>query len=480
MSASAITLAKKQTSLAPQALPDLEPGEVLKGQGGNGWFNGISNDQVDWPMAYGEELAVPPTIYRMQAWLLHHTVTKGHRHSYANKGGSELHIENLAADLDIELHNCRTYWRQGAEMGLWRYGTEKEGSRRLYPCARIKPAAKQTEDSETRGMYKPLPDIFQNVKSYIREHLETLPPERLMDAARRYARLKLLRDTALAEAVSTVRMVTDTIEDTLWREIGVEKKRLNGTSGAKAKEVSPEEAAETAERQKRVDALFPHIQGYVQTLDAFVQSPEIEAYKPPIGDVQTPSGNGISRGNGHKSNGNGSVAGIEKTALPYPGLDTTKSKRESVRSRQRSDSTAPPVSKEPLPEVGRSSYTGSGEESATAAPAKLAEHEQAALKLLAEQIEHMKTAYKHTDFGLSEFDPISKPGQLFLYRVMTEIGGSEKVMSFCLTVAAKFKGLDRHAMGKLPARAPGQTNGPRGIGLLLEWAKDFGRRGGVR
>lgn len=479
MSALAIPTKKQRKSLAPEALPDMEPGEVLKGQGGNGWFNGISNDQVDWPMAYGDEQAVPPTIYRMQAWLLHHTVTKGNRHPYANKGGAELHIENLAADLDIEIHNCRTYWRQGVAMGLWRNGTE-EGTKKLYPCARITPVAKDDASEPEEGVCtNPLPLVFQTLKPYMREQLEKLPPEKLLEAAQRYARLKVLRDAALAETVSAVRMVTDTIEDTLWRDVGVEKKRLNG---AKAEETSPEEAADTAERQKRIEALLPHVQGYVQTLEAFVQTPEIEAYTPPTASVQTPSETPVFNGNGHNSNGNGRVAGIEKNRLPYSGLDKAKTEPKTLRRRQNSDAVEPQPDLKTVPVKGRSSYTHPELPPEPAAKRKITLEERDAMKELAEEVQTMQAAYKHTDFGLSEFDPYSKPGQLFLLRLLDAIGGPVQVMPFCLSVAAKFKGIDRNALGKMPPRSPETAAGPRGLGLLLEWAADFGagRSGGVR
>ena len=31
------------------------------------------------------------------------------------------------------------------------------------------------------------------------------------------------------------------------------------------------------------------------------------------------------------------------------------------------------------------------------------------------------------------------------------------------------------ALGKLPGRVPGAEHGPRGLGLILEWARDYGR-----
>jgi hypothetical protein len=47
---------------------------------------------------------------------------------------------------------------------------------------------------------------------------------------------------------------------------------------------------------------------------------------------------------------------------------------------------------------------------------------------------------------------------------------------FILSVASKFKGLDHNALAKLPSRAPGTDSGPRSLGLILAWAKDYGRR----
>ena len=91
-----------------------------------------------------------------------------------------------------------------------------------------------------------------------------------------------------------------------------------------------------------------------------------------------------------------------------------------------------------------------------------------------EQIGRMQTAYPHTDFSAEKVSRDNAGDRRTIGLIVQTV--HKDVMGFCVFVAAKFKGLDKNALAKLPARAPGMNQGPRSLGLILEWAKDYGRR----
>jgi hypothetical protein len=116
----------------------------------------------------------------------------------------------------------------------------------------------------------------------MQEQLAKLPPEVLQSAALRYVHIEDVSKATHADLVAALREVTDQHEDNLWRELGIEKKRLESK-----KEKTPEEAdAETA-RQLRISSLLPHVQGYVQTLFGVVQPANPGMHTAPDGRVQT-------------------------------------------------------------------------------------------------------------------------------------------------------------------------------------------------
>lgn len=475
--------AAKKAKGTAAAVPDMKPAELMKGMGGNGWFNPGSNHQVAWPMlAERYEETVPRALYPMHSWMMVHTTTQGHRHPFANNGGLELHLEHMSAALGIDMHTLRMYWRLGVKLGLWRFGTEEEGTRRLYLCAVIAPVVEPDPSDQEDGdenptkkdLYKSPFEAFRRLSPYLRTELEKQPLEVQERTAIKLERIAAVEKLAHADVVAALRMVTTQEQDIVWSEIGIEKKRYNGEK----KDQAPEEAAAAAERQGRIDKLLPHVQGFVQILNGVVHIEKPTLYTSDSEGVQNPGEKPLRPPKNGNSNQNGGVAGNGETPDTLSALESTKKKKESISRHDLSTDADVRVPSKPLPTKGRSSYTRPEPAAEPEPPRKIDEETRAALRALAEQIESMQTAYKHTDFGLSDFDPISKSGQLFLLRVLNTIGGPVHVMPFALNVAAKFKGLDRHAMGKLPARAPGQASGPRGLGLILEWAKDYRGRGG--
>jgi hypothetical protein len=86
----------------------------------------------------------------------------------------------------------------------------------------------------------------------------------------------------------------------------------------------------------------------------------------------------------------------------------------------------------------------------------------------------MQTTYAHTDFSAEKVSRENAGDQKTISLIVQTI--KRDITGFCIFVAAKFKGLDRNALAKLPARPPGSPQGPRSLGLLYMWAQDYARR----
>jgi hypothetical protein len=81
-------------------------------------------------------------LHRIWSWMVGHTCAFGHMSPYAvSSEGHELHLENAAEDLRMDVANTRRAWRKGLSLGLWRNGTKEEGVRRLYFLGKLKPCS---------------------------------------------------------------------------------------------------------------------------------------------------------------------------------------------------------------------------------------------------------------------------------------------------------------------------------------------------
>jgi hypothetical protein len=93
---------------------------------------------------------------------------------------------------------------------------------------------------------------------------------------------------------------------------------------------------------------------------------------------------------------------------------------------------------------------------------------------LFEAVTRMQAAYPRTEFGSQPISRDNSGDRKFLRMLEGALQGSE-VLGFELHVAAQFKGLGRDALANLPPRSPDRPRGPRSLGLLIEWAKDYAR-----
>jgi hypothetical protein len=217
-------------TLRPDDFSDMSPSDLMKAMGGNGWFNPDSDDQITWQLGDTSEESVPRAIFRMNAWMRRYTTVTGSRRPYANVKGKELHLAHMGQDLGIEMHNLRSYWRIGCRMGIWRSGTTDEGTKRLYRCAVVTPKAEAEPEEGPKGVCtNPLHPVFQRLKPYMQEQLAKLSPDVLKSATQRYLEIETVKKQGHADFLAALRTVTEQHEDTLWRDIGVEKKRLDGS-----------------------------------------------------------------------------------------------------------------------------------------------------------------------------------------------------------------------------------------------------------
>jgi hypothetical protein len=341
----------KPQDQARQPKPDMDPVELMKAMGGNGWFNPESNDMIRWLLKLSDERRIPRPIFHMYAWMKWHTLTVDNRQPYANRKGVMLYLKDMAADLGIEISNLRAHWRLGVQLGLWRNGVDEDGEKTegLYLCAKIATVAVPVDPKNTEQVCTNLRAKFlEQFRPYIRQKLAELPDPVFADFAARWSRLETVEDSAHADLLATVRMVMGQDKDTLLREIGIEKKRL----GAKKKETE-EELAEAVNRQARIDDLVPHVQRYVQTLAASVQTPKFTLYE---------GGNDVSTKS--PKNGDSALSLVELPAsgenganASLLGLENLDKPLESLCSIQASghDGNSEPLN--PLPKRERGSYT---------------------------------------------------------------------------------------------------------------------------
>lgn len=96
--------------------------------------------------------------------------------------------------------------------------------------------------------------------------------------------------------------------------------------------------------------------------------------------------------------------------------------------------------------------------------------------LLFREIAHMQKAFKNTSFAKPPLDPNCLEHQTLINLILTELGNydEEYLIGYLVWVAAKFKGIGLGGK-RVESRAPGKPKGPDGLGLLVNWARDYSR-----
>jgi hypothetical protein len=225
-------------------------------------FDPMPPDQHRWQRRKGQ-----PELHRLWSWMVGNTAAFGHRCEYAvSDSGHELHIENAAKDLGMDLPNVYRAWRNGVEMGIFRGGTRREGERKMYFCGSVKPEPAPNSGSEDQEncLYKLFP-------SHIRKQIKDWPKERVEKLWSAIANKDAVEREAMAVYVAAIRAHIIQEKDTVYQTYGV---KLNQQAHVKNGE-SPEE---TEARRARVEPLLPGIAKFVQTIEDSVQSDETALY----------------------------------------------------------------------------------------------------------------------------------------------------------------------------------------------------------
>jgi hypothetical protein len=447
---------------APERVPrkgsndHFEAYELMKKMGSKNGYSPMPPDQHRWQMGKGEA-----PLHRIWAWLACHTIAWGHRQDgYAiGKDGRELHMEHLAADLEMDTSNCYRTWKQGLAMGVWRNGTAEEGERKLYFNGSV-PIPKGEEKANQIVCTDNLPArIAKQIKDWPKERREQFTNEwRALDGLGRELTSKL---------VASGRSYIEREQDTLLARYDV--KAIHQVHIKKGE--TPKDAAA---RRAQVEPFFDLIELSVQTIRDAVQSRNGSLYNGQNGAVQTAVSLlpiEIKKGPENPSAGGSSVAAVAAgSANPLPHEELKP--RATVPTQGRAEpKAAKPSEKTSHPAQGR------GEAPKILGGKHLPELEGALLEaedLLFSQILHMQQAFKSADFSRERISRDNAADVLFVRRVL-DIIRPENMMFFLVHVAGKFKGLDKDGMAKAPSRAPGQPNGPRSLGLILYWAKDWAR-----
>jgi hypothetical protein len=401
--------------------------ELVKEIGGKNGFEPVPWDQIGW---HGRADQSP--LQRMWAWLISKTLRKGHWSPYAitkreQHGGEELHIEHAAQALGMDVANAYRTWKEGVARGLWRNGTKEEGKRRMYICGSVPQV-----EGEEEAKHPPLQIVCtDNLPEYILLEIKAWSPERQAQFSQEWAMRVKVRNITLAELVKAGRTILTEDDDTQLQRWGLQLKHQKHPSSQRI-----------AGREARIATVLPEVRQSVLTIFELVQTQEKAQYRPENQPVQTAASllpETTTREKKDRGAG-GTPDRVSRPVAAHQAVDGRKDKQH------------------PAPQLP-----------------VLTDLENQALILLFFETGRMQEAFPHTDFGSERIDPQDKADQIWARRVLHQVG-AENMTGFILSVAAKFKGLDRNALAKLPSRAPGTDIGPRSLGLILAWAGDYARR----
>lgn len=443
--------------------------EVVKAQGPWSGFNPLAG--------HGHKFILDPEIaknlsvthFRMWGWLFEHTNANGcadyteefgYRSPFAvvrKDGTIEAHLEHMAADLDIEIHNLRKYWNHGVSLGIWRNGTDLEGARRMYLTTEV-PKSPEGPEKPTLGVCT---YPWERLPGYLAQHLKTLPATDQREFWDEYAITEAVESLLIAELVAGGRETAGQEKDNLFRRYGTEKK----TQKHKKNGVTDEDAQARSDRMAK--HLQPVLQGYVHTLREYVRSDFESPYKPTY-EPQTEDASLL----GLETIQRGAEAGGLSSLHTSPSHQEPQGSPE-VKTCKQLPAQTPVVSS---PRGSQNHQNGTAKNGKLKLPASrprvLATEEAEAERILFSALRAMQEAYKHCDFSAELLEPRRKTDQIIVRRIM-DIVRPENVGDFLAVVRDKFLGLDKNGLGKKPARSPGMPSGPRSVGLIVIWARDY-------
>ncbi len=403
-------------------------------------------------------------IGRLRGWLQSKTVRKGHFSDYAvevNSDGEkrELHLSNAAKDLGMDEANARDAWRRGVQRGLWRNGTKAEGERRLYIRGDV-PKLVQPKGEE-KGKEKVCADLLP---PYILKQIKDWPSEKRLRLLAEEQADKDIDDQLRADFDAARRALMALRQDTRFQSYGIKKIR-------ERHEFKNGHAAEYAARQERVQHLLPVLEPVVkrsaQTFEEFAQT-HYEALRKAQNGVRADPPTLLPETLRQKldSQASGNSDAVSEPAEPLP-FEGEKSPNQLPAPLKPREARSPRDPHQETPEQRN--------ERRTKLPELETQEEREAENILFSEISRMRQMYPATDFGAAEFSQERECDRIIARRILRTVG-AENLTQFIISVIANFKGIDRNSLGKQEPRAPGMTRGPRGIGLIVTWADDFGRR----
>jgi hypothetical protein len=420
---------------------------LMKRMGSKSGFDPLPPSQIDWMLDEDQ----PPFI-RMFGWMLKHTIHWHHRNEYAVSDDTPQRVRTLevmAADLAMDEANVRSYWKQGVERGVWRNGAAKGEAARLYLCGHV--PKRQAPEGEEKENEMVCTDPFP---PYISKQIKKLDPERRAAFLQRHTNRVEARKLRQAALMAADRDWDTQDEDSLFSEFGIKKIREEHAK----RRVDPEEAAIRAEVMR---TLAPVVERCAQTVSAFVQtrnSARTNGFDEGVHTAATllPS-NELPHENPERAVSVGRTAPGTEAETPFPEGGGMQLNDQYARQAA-PPKTSPPKTKPSRPELP---------------PLTGAEAEAEALAF--SELRAAQQAFPHTDFSSELISP-SNPGDVATVRRILRLVSAEYMASFLDFVRSKFRGLDRNALGLLPARSPAHPHGPRSLGLIVCWAEDYAKR----
>ncbi len=417
--------------------------ELMKEIGAKKWAPMPEDQFVAW-----QDEGESPDV-RFWSLMCAKTIAIGHLSPYATDGdGNPLYVENLANILKTDPGDARRTLRKGVARGRYRMGTKAEGPRRIYLCGRVIRRTLAEVGGEEKAYEKVCTDLFP---PYILKRITQLDPAEQKLVRQEWVNEEEAEDLAVANATLLIRRRFTERKSTILSRRGIEKIR----EAQPIRGLTPEEYAA---REAQLSALGPAIENLVQTSFEFVRTRNKVCTEPEIEGVQTAA----------------SLLPSDPTRNPLDRQRAEGPEASGSRSGREHDHDG---------REHKLLYGGNGHNSPQTTaknghelPALATDEERKAEGLFFSEIARMQEHFKHADFSRERISRDSKSDRVLVRRLLALVGADTvHVMKFLLDVAARFKGLDRNAIAKLPPRSPEDPTGPRSLGLILHWAEDFAR-----
>jgi hypothetical protein len=241
----------------------------------------------------------------------------------------------------------------------------------------------------------------------------------------------------------------------------LEPKSLSANARASSTRITGTDSKEDSETAdfKDFHALLPRTQGIIADLAPVLQPDACTRMMQVAHDACTRLNQAISDA---RTRANQEVLDAVQPHLTLLSRSGDMEIKKRAASRSTSKPHRPP--QKPSSDVG-------GKTPEPATPAAAIPQDDPDIEAMFLQVEKMQTTYPHTDFSAEKVSRENAGDRKTIALIVQTV--QRDVYGFCAFVAAQFKGLDKNAIAKLPARPPGSPQGPRSLGLILQWAKDY-------